>query len=255
MATLFRDVFSRRKSILAMIHVFEGGLEEQRAQALEDLNRLQPYVDGVIVENYDIGYLDANRTTVEMAMRIMDITATVVAKSSIPVGVNLLPNDYWQALAIAASTGARFIQLDHVTGEFVGCQSVDPDDYRMHRQDFPNVIVLGGVQPKYYELVDPLTPIAQAAATAVSLADAIVVTGVETGRETSLDDLRIVREAIGEQPLLVGSGLSAKNARAQLSIADGAIVGSAFKPGGVRPGEPIDVDLVRELVREVSALR
>lgn len=235
-----------------MLHVFEGELEAQIRQALEDLDRLQPYVQGVIVENYDIGYLDASRATAEMAQRLAFITRAVVERSQIPVGLNVLPNDYWNAFRIAGETGARFIQLDHVTGDFVGCESVDPADYSRYRRRYPTIVVLGGVHPKYYELVDPSTSIRRSAQTAQDLADAVVVTGTETGIEASLDDLRTVRAAIGDYPLLVGSGLTAANADQQLSIADGAIVGTAFKRRGVVPGETIDEKLVEEFMQVVA---
>lgn len=56
-------------------------------------------------------------------------------------------------------------------------------------------------------------------------------------------------------PMLTPKLSKRLNVAAQLSIADGAIVGSAFKRRGVVPGEPIDVEMVKVLMDEVWKLR
>ena len=253
--SLFQTMFSRRHPIIAMIHVFEDELSVQRAQALEDLGRLEGSVDGVIVENYDCGYADRNRATTKMVNTLFEITRAVVKRSSIPVGVNVLPNDYEHAFTIASLTGARFIQMDHATGVFAGCASVDPEHLQWFRDVYPDIAVLGGIHPKYYELIDPRTPIERSARIARDLTDAIVVTGKETGAPTSLPDLRAVKRVVGDHPVLVGSGLTVETVPTVLAIADGAIVGTAFKRNGVRPREPIDADLCKTFMAAVNALR
>lgn len=254
--TLFWQLSPKRKPIIAMIHVFGEERQRQIDQVLEDLERLHPYVDGVLTENYGCGYADANRATEEMGERLYEITAAVVKHSKIPVGVNVLPNDYWQALSIALQAGCRFIQMDHVTGKFDGCESVDPDDFlwtrKCYRQD---IAVFGGIHPKYYDLYEPTCSLAECAKKAMALADAVVVTGQVTGDAATLDDLRIARDGLAGHPLIVGSGLTPENAREQLALADGAIVGTSLKDGGVRTGSRINVQRVRRLMDEVVKLR
>jgi membrane complex biogenesis BtpA family protein len=63
------------------------------------------------------------------------------------------------------------------------------------------------------------------------LADAIIISGAETGSAPDADRLRVVREAIGGAPILIGSGLTDENADA-FADADGAIVGTAIKREG-----------------------
>lgn len=48
-------------------------------------------------------------------------------------------------------------------------------------------------------------------------------------------------------PLLAGSGVNHKNIHEQLNIADGCIIGSSLKKGGII-SNPIDYDLVREVI-------
>ena len=64
------------------------------------------------------------------------------------------------------------------------------------------------------------------------LADALVVSGPATGQVTPLADIKRVRSAIADVPLLVGSGVTAETAAELLSIADGLIVGTAVKRDG-----------------------
>jgi len=72
-----------------------------------------------------------------------------------------------------------------------------------------------------------------------------------------LKTLRPLNTVAGENlhSLFVGSGLNVENVQKQLAIADGAIVGTAFKKNGVVPGEPIDVEMVEKLMAEVEKLR
>lgn len=252
---LLTKMFPVKKPIIGMLHVDEGAYESQLDRALKDLEILDRFVDGVIVENYDWGYADTNAAQPEAADRIEALTREIITRARIPVGINLLPNDWLSALVIAFRTGARFLQLDHVTGKFVGCRSVDPEKFMHLRSHYDQVAILGGIHPKYYRLVKQDTPIADSARTAQRLADAVVVTGKRTGGAANLDDLRAVKATIGVTPVIIGSGLTSENAVEQLTVADGAIVGTAFKRRGVVPGEPIDAGLVSRLMDEVAKLR
>ena len=252
MSELFGNLFPVRKPIIAMLHVF---VSDDDDQVLRDLEILQPHVDGVIVENYGWGYEDQTRATYQAGLRIARLTERVVHASSIPVGVNILPNDFASAFVICRQRGARFIQLDHVTGRFVGLPPVTENEFRVYRRDHKAVAVLGGIHPKYYRLSPPIPLIEDSARVAIDLTDAIVVTGEKTGGEASEQDLQSVRRAIGNHPIIVGSGLNLDNLEEQLSVADGAIVGSAFKPGGVYPNSPIYPSHVREFMDKVKNFR
>jgi len=74
------------------------------------------------------------------------------------------------------------------------------------------------------------------------LADALIITGAETGAAPDVNRLRELREAI-DAPLLIGSGLTEENA-ASFADADGAIVGTSIKTGGI-----VDAARVERLVR------
>jgi membrane complex biogenesis BtpA family protein len=246
----FGDVFPGGcKVLIGMIHIWQGTVRDQITSALRDLDALQPYVNGVILENYGWGAQSSLNASPDAVLRLGEIVEAVIPKAKTVVGLNILPNDFEAALSLASRVGARFIQLDHVTGDFEQAESVNPATLRTWQAKFPDVLVLGGIHPKYYSLLDPQTLITVSARTVVDekLADAIVVTGLATGQSVQSEDLKQVRAVISDFPIIIGSGCDVGNAREQLQWADGAIVGTTLKPGGVRPGVLIDPDRVRQL--------
>ena len=83
------------------------------------------------------------------------------------------------------------------------------------------------------------------------LADALVVSGAGTGKPTDLGKVRAVKAAAGAVPVFLGSGVTAESIEQFLPVADGFIVGTAFKAGGVATN-PVDAGRVRELMRRVG---
>ena len=80
------------------------------------------------------------------------------------------------------------------------------------------------------------------------LADALVVSGVATGEPTPLGDVKRVRAAVPDRPILVGSGVTPETVGDLLAVADGAIVGTWIKRDGRTTG-PVDPERVSALAR------
>ena len=76
--------------------------------------------------------------------------------------------------------------------------------------------------------------------------------GKEAERKPPGEKILEFRKYVG--PLIVGAGLTPKNVYEQLSITDGAIVGSAFKPRG-DTSAPVEKHLVRAFMDEVRRVR
>jgi hypothetical protein len=69
-----------------------------------------------------------------------------------------------------------------------------------------------------------------------------------------MSDLKRVRGAVPEAPLLVGSGASAETVAELLSVADGVIVGTSIKRDGLL-SSPVDAERVRRLVAAARGAR
>ena len=63
-------------------------------------------------------------------------------------------------------------------------------------------------------------------------ADVLIMTGSATGQATPLDAVSEVKDVV-KLPVVVGSGTTSENVVTVLERADGAIVGSALKEGGM----------------------
>src|SRR5205085_236243 len=82
------------------------------------------------------------------------------------------------------------------------------------------------------------------------LADGLIVSGMGTGQPTSVEDVRMVKEAVPDRPMWVGSGVTADTAAELLSVADGLIVGTCLKAGG-QTDAAMDAARVKRFVRQV----
>jgi uncharacterized protein len=85
-------------------------------------------------------------------------------------------------------------------------------------------------------------------------ADGIIVTGSATGKQTSLEDLTRAKAAARGTPVLAGSGVDFRNAASVLAVADGLIIGTAFKRDGVSTN-PVDADRVRRFMEAARNVR
>jgi predicted TIM-barrel enzyme len=237
--SLFGKIFNKIP-ILGMIHL--AGNEPVK-RALEEIAVYEiEGIDGVIIENYH-GTVDDVIQTLKKTSRM---------KSEVVVGVNILPNEFEQAFSLAHEYGADFIQLDYVAGRYDKGE-LDYQAYSACKEKYSNIVVLGGVWPKYYTPVEGSDLVVDLIE-AKSRAEAVVVTGAGTGVETPLGKIKEFREIIGEYPLVVGAGLTVDNAYDQLCISDGAIVGSFFKEGG-ETRNPVDRRKIRDFMSIVGEAR
>jgi membrane complex biogenesis BtpA family protein len=175
----------------------------------------------------------------------------------LPVGVNVLPNDYKAAFAIAKECNAAFVQLDVFTDKVKTDYSysdakpfdvsVDLNDFKKCRKkygmDIPLFIT---VQPKHYKMLEAKSLKKSVKEAIANGADVIVVTGKVTGKAPTVNKVKTVKQAAGKFPVFIGSGLTPTNANKILKFADGAIVGTYLKTK-----DNIDSKKVEELMKVV----
>lgn len=216
-------------------------------------------VDAIVVENFGDVPFFAERVPAEtiaaMALGVQAVREAVAdAGRELPVGVNVLRNDARSALGLCAATLARFARINVHTGAAVTDQGLvqgrAAETLRERSRLVPEVELWCDVHVKH---ATPLgnESIGDAAQDAWKrgLADVLIVSGRATGAAPGPERVREVREAVGDTPVLIGSGLDPDNARALLEHADGAIVGTWLKEDGdvARPVDPERVAALRRL--------
>lgn len=258
------DIFATTKPVIGMVHCwplpgapgYTGyGMQTIIDHALADTEALvEGGVDGIIVENmWDIPFRAGAHIQPESIAAQSVVAAAVRGATALPLGINLVHNGGTALLAIAIAARADFIRVCMFTGAGVwdagswdeGCAA----DLLRRRKELhaEHIKLLADVDKKHsvrFPGIDLATHIEW---TRFFGADALIVSGRMTGDAPDLGKVREAKALAGDRPILIGSGADASNAAAFFSVADGAIVGSSVKRGGVIE-EPVDAERVRRFV-------
>jgi membrane complex biogenesis BtpA family protein len=176
----------------------------------------------------------------------------------VPFGVNVL----WDGMAsieLATATGASFVR-EIFTGVYAsdfGLWDTNVGQAARHRAR----LGAQGVKLLFNIVPESATYLAQRdivdltkTTVFATLPDGLCVSGLTAGASTDTQVLTQVKGAAGNVPVFVNTGVKAHNAQEQLSIADGAVIGTYFKNDGVFENEVVQ-SRVEELMAEVTALR
>lgn len=251
----FRQVFGATKPVIAMVHLgalpgaplhdAAGGMERILAAAARDLDALQAAgVDAVMFGNendrpYELAVDPAS--TAAMAY----VIGRLRERLTVPFGVNVLW-DPMATMALAAATGAAFAR-EILTGLWASDMGLWAPDAgkalryrdRLGRQD---LCVLFNISAEFAHPLDGRSLADRARSVAFSsLPDALLVSGAITGEAARMEDLEAVKRAVPDLPVLANTGVKHATVAEVLRIADGCIVGSALKEGGVtwNPVDPL----------------
>lgn len=262
------ELFGCRKPIIAMCHLAalpgdpsfdaDAGMEAVITRARADLSALQNGgVDAVMFSNeFSLPYLTTVETitTAAMARVIGELRSAI----TVPFGVNVL----WDPIAsldLAAATGARFIR-EIFTGVYASdfglwntdCGKVVRHQYAIGAQD---VRLLFNIVPEAARYVADRSIVEIARSTVFNAKpDALCVSGLVAGEETDAQTLRLVKDAVPSSLVFANTGVKLSNVSDQLSIADGAVVGTTFKIDGVFEKQ-VDEKRVAEFMTAVHRLR
>jgi membrane complex biogenesis BtpA family protein len=265
---LVEKMQSGKKCIVGMIHClplpgtlhYQGNMETIYIQALTDADILEKAgVDALMVENMGDKPYSAKLEPEQIAA-LAAITRMVVEQSSIPVGVDASFNDGVAGIAIACVSNAQFIRspvfVDSVQATGLGVMHPCAKEVVRYRRllEAENIGIWADIQVKHTFPIVPGIPLEESAYVAFDCgAEALIVTGLATGYETPLEAVVLAKKTV-PIPVLVGSGFRYENARKQLTVANGAVVGSSIKKGGIIRNL-IDEDLCRNLVNEVRHIQ
>jgi membrane complex biogenesis BtpA family protein len=213
--------------------------------------------DGIIVENmHDRPYVNPPHDAAVIAGMTMLVQAV---RESVPqrvhVGVQVLSRGEKEALAIAHVTGCQFIRCEnfvfaHVADEGLLADAAAGPLLRYRRSlGADNIHVFADVQKKHasHSITADTTLADLIHGAQFFCADGVIVTGTTTGKPTDPLDVKVARGATS-LPVLVGSGVTPPQVKGLLEHADGLIVGSYIKKGGVWDA-PIDAQRAVEIVK------
>ncbi|MFC5703749.1 BtpA/SgcQ family protein [Cohnella faecalis] len=263
-----QEVYQTNKPIIAMCHLnalpgdpyFEksGGMEKVIEDARKDMLALQAGgVDAIMFSNeFSLPYLTKVKT--ETVASMARIIGQLMSELKVPFGVNVLW-DPTASLDLAVATGAKFVR-EIFTGVYAsdfGLWDTNCGEVIRHQRAIgaENVRLLFNIVPEAAKYVSD-RELTQIAKTTVfnCKPDALCVSGITAGQETSLSLLRLVKEVVPDTVVFANTGLKAENVKSQLAVADGGVVGTAFKYDGKFENH-VDPDRVIAFMEQVHSAR
>lgn len=262
------EVFGCRKPIIAMCHfsalpgdpLFDktGGMKNVIEWAQKDLTALQNGgVDAVMFSNeFSLPYMTRVETVTVAAMAY--IIGELKSSIRIPFGVNVL----WDPVAsldLAAATGALFIR-EIFTGVYASDFGIWNTNCgatvrHQHAIGAENVRLLFNIVPEAAQYMGDRDIVDIAKSTVFNARpDALCVSGLIAGAQTDVQTLKAVKKAVPETVVFTNTGVHVDNVKEQLSIADGAVVGTTFKYDGAFDNH-VDEARVKKLMGEVKSIR
>lgn len=236
------------KPIIGMVHV--GALPgtpkaEYSVQRLADraakeaVTLTEAGFDAIILENmHDRPYLP-KLVGPEIVSAMTRIGAAVRNAVTDPIGVQILAGANREAIAVAQAVDAQFIRTEGFVFSAVADEGflgeADAGPLLRYRKSIgaESIEVWCDIKKKHsaHAITADLDLPAWARAAEFCGADAVIVTGDETGDPVEVESLAAVRESTS-LPIVVGSGATPEQLPVLFEYADAVIVGSYLKHDG-----------------------
>jgi hypothetical protein len=266
------SLFSNNCFLIGMVHLgplLEGSqvpdLAEVEAKAIADAVQLtEAGFDAILFENLgDAPYYPqrvpphtiAAMTRIGLAIRnaIHSITPKIPY-----IGVNVLRNDAEAAIAIAAAVGASFIRVNIHNGVMLTDQGIIQGQAHLtcrYRDRYhPHCAILADLRVKHaVPLAERPLDTEAADLWQRARADALILTGDQTGQSLDFDKLQYLRHRLPSCPLIAGSGVSPDIIPTIHPYINGAIIGTWLKHNGCLHNA-IDPQRAKQLVSLVRKL-
>jgi membrane complex biogenesis BtpA family protein len=257
----FKHLFNSSLPIIGMVHLpplpgsprYNQSLGEIIDKAVHDAQAIENGgFDGLIVENYGDVPFYPDRVGPETVAAMTCIVHEIRRRIKKPIGINILRNDSMAAIAIATILKCDFIRVNVHIGTMATDQGIVTgkafDTLRYRTSLASQVKIFADIFVKHGSVLGR-QEIGQASQDVVlrGLADTVIVTGRSTGEFINIDELKEVKKAIPEVPVLAGSGVNEKNIIDIIKLVDGMIVGTWIKEDNKTENQ-VDEDKVRNLV-------
>ncbi len=213
----------------------------EEAETLFDLG-----FDALCIENmHDRPYLLGEvGPEIVAAMTAVGVAVRNAAPSA-PLGVQILAGANVAALSVAQAIDAQFIRAEnfvfaHVADEGLMATASAASLLRERKRlGAEHIAVFADIKKKHsaHSITADVSLAQTAHGADFFAADGLIVTGSATGSPANAADLIEARQAAPDLAVLVGSGATPDNIASMFEHADGIIVGSSMKTGGVWSNE------------------
>ncbi len=262
------EIFGVQKPIIAMCHLGalpgdphydkNGEMQAVVEWARKDLCALHNGgVDAVMFSNeFSMPYLTKVPTVTVASMA--RVIGELLGEIRVPFGVNVLW-DPSASLDLAVATGAKFVReiFSGVYASDFGLWNPDCGEIVRHQHAISaeSVKLLFNIVPEAAKYLADRDVVDIARSTFFNhRPDALCVSGLTAGSQTDASVLRRVKEAVPDTPLFANTGVRLENVAEQISLADGAVVGTTFKIDG-KFDNHVDEARVREFMGKVRSMR
>ncbi len=262
------EIFNTERPIIAMCHLqplqgdpyYSGldGIEKVIDAARNDLLALQEGgVDAIMFSNeFSMPYLlKVEPITIAVMARII---GELMDEITIPFGVDVLW-DPFATLDLAVAVGAKFVReiFSRVYASDFGLWNTNFGEVVRHKQAIggENIKLLFNIVPEAAVYLSKRNIVDITRSTVFNhQPDALCVSGLTAGVETDISLIETVKKVAPETKVFANTGVNIENVKRQLSIADGAVVGSTFKFDGVFENS-VDSKRVKAFMKKVKDFR
>lgn len=265
---LIKKVFWKEHNIVIwMVHLkklpsqkWSKWIDHVLESAFSDIDALVWWwIDGVIIENWED---ESNSPYInEEDRKYLDqIVWLIVSRYAVPIGLNILPNDYHTLFEMMQKYNLSFWQLDvvvdHVKTNYIHSK-VKPFEIKVNKEDFiksreqhncQEKILLWWVDPKHYHNIWWLSIEQSVQKSIERWIDVIVVTGDRTGEEIDKWDIQKIKENF-TVPICIGSWINKKNIVEMMAYSQMCIVGTSIKD---KDFQQVEKSKVLELINEIA---
>lgn len=213
-------------------------------------------VDSAIIQNlHDLP--PTPNSSVEVAAYMTAVSCAVRERvPELPLGVNVLQDDYRAALAVAAAADCAYVRLKSYVGAAIatsgyseGCCSF-AIDYR-HHIGADHVCIWADVMERMSRSLGKEDVAFQASqAVGFGKADAVILTGKDIDQAAEYGAVARSSMPAGKK-LLLGGGATLENMEKWAGVFDGAIVGLGFRQSGY--DSPYSPEKIRAFRRALDA--
>ncbi|XP_060519471.1 uncharacterized protein F13E9.13, mitochondrial [Cylas formicarius] len=266
----FKDIFSRKCSVIGMIHVgalpgtpsYAGDINKLVSKACKEAQIYLSYnLDGILVENmHDIPYIQSHHFGPEVGVTMSRVCSELrkVVPDNVACGVQVLSCGNKEAMAIAKVCSFDFIRAEGYVFSHIGDEgfaNANAGTLLRYRKQIgaQNVLVFADIKKKHssHAITSDVSLEDTAKAAEYFLADGLVLTGTSTGVPASTHEMQSLKKCVN-LPIIIGSGVTIDNVDHYLS-AHALIVGSHFKEGG-KWNNDIDEQRVEKFMQKLVQL-